>query len=87
MENKADNKLEWIKVYSRQGCGQCMFTKKWLEDNGFGDIVEVVDLKGNRDAMKFVGMSGFTSLPVVELSNGHKFEGFNREELNKLKEQ
>lgn len=78
--------MEEIKVYSKPGCGQCMFTKKWLSDNGLGDYVVDIDITKDEEAYKHVQTLGHQSLPVVEYK-GDNFSQFNIVRLEKLEKE
>lgn len=74
--------MEEVKVYTKNGCGQCVFTKKWLKKNGvkFTEINVLEDEK----ALERVRELGFSALPVIE-SGDTAFYGFNEEKLKDLK--
>ena len=65
-----------VKVYSKNNCGQCEETKKYLAMNNV-DYVEF-NIEEDREAYQHVVESGFRSMPVVEFPNGEVMSGFNR---------
>ena len=70
-----------ITVYSKPGCGQCIFTKKHLEDKGI-DFKEV-DVTKDSEGLSRVKSIGYSSLPVVEFEDIH-FNGYQADELDKV---
>lgn len=65
-----------VKVYSKNNCGQCEETKKFLKMNNV-DYVEF-NIEEDREAYQHVVESGFRAMPVVEFPNGEVMSGFNR---------
>lgn len=70
-----------IKVYSKNNCGQCEETKKYLTMNNI-DYVEF-NIEEDPEAYQHVIESGYRSMPVVEFPNGEVMSGFNRLALMK----
>ena len=70
-----------VVVYSKPGCGQCIFTKKHLEDKGI-DFKEV-DVTKNSEGLERVKSLGYSGLPVVEYEDVH-FNGYQANELDKI---
>ena len=70
-----------VVVYSKPGCGQCIFTKKHLEDKGI-DFKEV-DVTKNSEGLERVKSLGYSGLPVVEYEDIH-FNGYQANELDKI---
>ena len=73
--------IEKITVYSKPGCGMCVFTKKHLEKSGV-DFHEV-DVTQDSDGLAHIKSLGYSGLPVVKFGNVH-FNGFNPAELDKI---
>lgn len=71
-----------ITVYSKPSCTQCMFTKNHLDR--IGGEYTVVDITKDEEAVSYLIDKGFTSMPVVEASDGTMFSGFRMDKLNEL---
>lgn len=72
-----------VTVYTKHGCGQCVFVKKWLESE---DIAfDEVNVQEEEKGMDYIKDLGYASLPVVDYEDFH-FNGFNEEKLEQLKE-
>lgn len=71
-----------IIVYSKPGCGQCMFTKKFLERNGI-DYVEK-DVQADEVARQEVLDLGYQSLPVVVVNGTESFNGYQADKLQAI---
>ena len=65
-----------VKVYSKNNCGQCEETKKYLTMNNI-PFVEF-NIEEDPEAYQHVIESGFRSMPVVEFDNGKVISGFDR---------
>jgi len=71
-----------VTVYSKSGCPQCVFTKKFLDSEKITFEEKRVDL--NEEYLKEVIDLGYQSLPVVKTSDGETFNGYHEEKLAKL---
>lgn len=71
-----------IKVYSKPGCVQCEFTKKFLVQHEIP--FEEKNVMESNDALEEVRAIGFTSLPVVVIDGKEPFAGFRPDILNTL---
>ncbi|MGX7347831.1 glutaredoxin-like protein NrdH [Aerococcus vaginalis] len=71
-----------VKVYSKPGCMQCNFTKKFLTDNNI-DFVDS-DVTASEEALNEVKEMGFQSLPVVVTDDIEPFFGFRPDLLQQL---
>lgn len=65
-----------VTVYSKNNCGQCEETKKYLKMNNIP--FEELNIEDNKEAYNHVIESGYRSMPVVEFPNGEVMAGFNR---------
>ena len=70
-----------VTVYSKSGCPQCVFTKKFLESQNIYFTEKRVDL--NEIFLKEVTAMGYRSLPVVTSDQEDYFFGYN---INKLQD-
>lgn len=70
-----------INVYSKNNCGQCEETKKYLTMNNIP--FEEFNIEEDPKAYQHVIESGYRSMPVVEFTNGEVMSGFNRLTLMK----
>lgn len=71
-----------IVVYSKNGCGQCLFTKKYLEKKGVS--FEERNLSLNPEYTDEVMALGFQSLPVIVAPGHEAFSGYQPEKLDAL---
>lgn len=71
-----------VVVYSKAGCGQCQFTKKYLEKLEVD--FEERNLTDNPEWGVEVQALGFQSLPVVLVEGQEPFHGFQPNLLSKL---
>lgn len=71
-----------IIVYSKSGCGQCVFTKKFLEKKQIPFIEKRVDQ--NELFLEEVKEMGYSSLPVVASDKMGSFTGYNVSKLQEL---
>ena len=71
-----------ITLYTKPGCGQCMFTKKFLERNNL-DFVEK-DVQASDQALQEVKALGYSSLPVVLVEGQEHFNGYQAARLQAL---
>lgn len=70
-----------ITVYSKPGCGGCIFTKKHLADKGVN--FKEVDVSKDNEGLARVKSLGYSGLPVVEYEDIH-FNGYQPNELDKV---
>lgn len=70
-----------VVVYSKPGCGQCIFTKKHLEDNGIN--FKEINVTKDSEGLARVKSLGYSGLPVVEYEDIH-FNGYQANELDKV---
>lgn len=73
---------ENIIVYTKNGCGQCLFTKKYLEKLGLD--YEERNIETNPEYTAEVQSLGFQALPVIQLTDHEAFSGFHPEKLDDL---
>lgn len=71
-----------ITVYSKSGCPECVFTKKFLEAEGIPFEEKRVDK--NEEHLEELILLGYRSLPVVKIGNEESFTGYQPERLEKL---
>lgn len=64
-----------IKLYTKNNCPQCEFTKKYLDNN---DIkYTATNVEEDEQAFNYVKNElGMTSIPVVEIPGQSAFSGF-----------
>lgn len=73
-----------IIIYSKNGCGQCLFTKKYLEKKGADFQERNISLEPEYvDEVKDLG---FQALPVVVAEGHEPFSGYQPEKLDGLVE-
>lgn len=71
-----------IKVYSKPGCVQCEFTKKFLVQHELP--FEEKNVMESKEALEEMRATGFTSLPVVVIDGKEPFFGFRPDILTTL---
>ncbi len=71
-----------ITVYSKSGCPECVFTKKYLETENVSYIEKRVDK--NEDYLEEVTLLGYRSLPVIKIDDDETFTGYRPEKLENL---
>lgn len=71
-----------VTIYSKSGCPQCVFTKKFLESQNISFTEKRVDL--NETFLKEVTTMGYRSLPVVTSDQKDSFFGYNMNKLQDL---
>jgi len=71
-----------ITVYSKSGCPECTFTKKYLESENISYEEKRVDL--NETYLKEVILLGYRTLPVVKINENETFTGYRPERLENL---
>lgn len=74
--------MSQVTVYSKVGCGQCQFTKMFLERHNI-DYVEK-NVSEDESLVDEVKALGFSSLPVVQIEGEEAFSGFQPDRLEKL---
>lgn len=72
-----------VTVYSKLGCGRCVFTKKWLESHNIPYTEKRTDL--DESARKEVEELGYQSLPVV-VAGDENWSGYQPDKLAELVE-
>lgn len=71
-----------IVVYSKSGCGQCVFTKKFLNAQNIPFNEKRVDQ--NKQYLEEVEELGYQSLPVVGIDKEEFFSGYDLKKLQSL---
>ncbi len=71
-----------ITVYSKSGCPECIFTKKFLESANISFIEKRVDL--NKNYLAEVLTLGQLALPVVKIDKKEIFSGYQPIKLKQL---
>ncbi|MEY8292600.1 glutaredoxin domain-containing protein [Carnobacteriaceae bacterium 52-44] len=71
-----------ITVYSKSGCPECTFTKKYLEAENISYEEKRVDL--NETYLEEVVLLGYRTLPVVKINEDETFTGYRPERLENL---
>lgn len=71
-----------IIVYSKADCMPCQFTKNFLNDNNV--VFEERNTTEHPEYIEAAKAYGFLALPVVIISGGHPFSGFQPDRLAKL---
>lgn len=61
--------LNHVTVYSKPGCGGCVYSIKALEGMGFEP--SVIDVTKDLDALDLVRAMGYQQVPVVVTDNDH----------------
>ncbi|AXY25240.1 NrdH-redoxin [Suicoccus acidiformans] len=71
-----------VKLYSKAGCGECMFTKKFFEKHNidFQEINITEDPERTQDVVDL----GFKALPVVLIEGQEPFSGYRPDKLEVL---
>lgn len=77
-----------ITVYTKPECGQCENVKRWLKWAGIS--YSEINVEENAKALNYVKEDlGYQAMPVIEITDAdgikYDFQGFNAEELAKLK--
>lgn len=73
-----------IKIYTKNGCPQCVMTKNVL--NGEGIEFETVNVEEDESAYDYVvNTLGLRQMPVVEAEGQEPFTGFHPDKLLALK--
>jgi len=71
-----------LTVYSKNGCAECVFTKKFLDSKNIEFTEKNIDK--NEMYLEEVKNLGYNSLPVVEVNNEETFSGYNPNKLQNL---
>lgn len=71
-----------IVIYSKPGCGECLFTKKFLERSQVAFTER--NVMENAEWLAEVKALGFHSLPVVAVDGQEPFHGYQPERLEQL---
>lgn len=71
-----------ITVYSKSGCPECTFTKKYLESENIAYEEKRVDL--DEAYLEEVILLGYRTLPVVKVDEDETFTGYRPERLENL---
>lgn len=77
-----------ITVFSKYECGNCENVKRWLK---WANVPYTeINVEDNAEALNYVKeVLGYQAMPVIEVTNDdstkYEFQGFNSEELAKLK--
>ena len=74
-----------IKVYTKQNCMACNFTKNFINDNGIE--AEFIDVTQDENALSYVKELGYNAMPVVYVNEQTHWFGFRPDELEKLVEE
>jgi len=73
-----------LKVYSKEDCMQCNFTKKWLNEHGIE--YEEINVEEDEAALKYIKDDlGYQAVPVVVTSTDNWY-GFRPDKMAKLVE-
>lgn len=71
-----------ITVYSKPSCGQCFFTKRYLDE--LGVTYKEVDVLEDAKALDYIKSLGFESLPVITAEGHEPHSGFRPDRLAKM---
>jgi len=71
-----------ITIYSKSGCAECMFTKKFLETENIPFEEKRVDKSD--EYLDEVRLLGYRSLPVIKIDEDESFTGYRPERLENL---
>jgi len=74
-----------VTLFTKPLCPQCTATHRALRKHGID--YETVDLTEDPKAMEFVKGLGYSSAPVVHVSDDHHWSGFRDERIKQLAEQ
>lgn len=73
--------MEKVKVFTKNRCGKCEFTKNWLKRNNVE--YREVNIEKEDGALDEVIEMGFRSFPVVVIPNEEPYSGHDEEKLRK----
>lgn len=71
-----------LKIYTKDGCRQCNFTKNMLDDKGLE--YDVINVDDTPEAINDLLELGFMQFPVVVPTSGEAFSGFRPDRLEAL---
>lgn len=71
-----------VTIYSKPGCGQCMFTKKYLDKIKVSYFEK--NISENPDWAEEVKALGFQTLPVIVIEGEEPFTGYQPQKLDAL---
>ena len=74
--------VKQVTIYSKVGCGQCMFTKKHLDKNNISYFEK--NISENPDWIVEVEALGFKTLPVIVIEGEAPFTGYQPQKLAAL---
>jgi glutaredoxin-like protein NrdH len=77
-----EEKMMSITIYSKSGCAECMFTKKFLETENIPFEEKRVDKSD--EYLDEVRLLGYRSLPVIKIDEDESFTGYRPERLENL---
>lgn len=69
-----------VTIYTKPGCGECIFTKKYLDNKGVP--YKELNITESRQYIDEVMNLGFKALPVVVGPNVEAFSGFKPDFLD-----
>ena len=73
-----------ITVYSKPNCMQCMFTKKFLDENNIE--YKLIDVTQDDAALELIKEYGYQGVPVVTVGGfDNSWFGFRPDRLEELK--
>lgn len=77
-----------VTVFSKYECGNCENVKRWLK---WANVPYIeINVEDNAEALNYVKEDlGYQAMPVIEVEDDgikYDFQGFNAEELAKLKQ-
>ncbi|MCR8968579.1 glutaredoxin family protein [Facklamia sp. 7083-14-GEN3] len=72
--------MEKITLYSKTGCGQCVFLKRYLDSKGFNYLEKNVEEQSYLDEVKNLNCQ---SLPVVLIGQSEPIVGFKPDLIEK----
>lgn len=70
-----------VAVYTTPGCVQCKATFRWLDKHDYP--YTEIDVSTDIDASDYVRGMGYSAAPVVVLSTGEHWSGFDPTRLEK----
>lgn len=74
-----------VTLYTKPGCVQCDFTKKYLVKLGIKHTV--IDISTDPSAVEVVRALGYQAMPVVVVDEDLHWQGFSPDRLNGLVEE
>ncbi|MGX7108092.1 glutaredoxin family protein [Facklamia miroungae] len=73
--------MEKITLYSKSGCGQCVFLKRYLDSKGVSYQEKSVEDQNNLEEVKELNCQ---SLPVVLIGHSEPIVGFKPDLIERL---